>query len=213
MGASIAAGPHSTSIPSLIRSPWLRAFRCANRCRLRDWSAFAGEGRWSCRVGRCRSGREAPGLLPIRAFAQGRAAICRSFFRPGGCEHLPAASPWSVRRSFLRTGRESRSGRCLPSLVRSRTGLRDARTDSREGRCGMLPVPLRFRFRAGWRPKSLPRLALPKRCRRHPVCRSRRPQFRASADQPEGTCRLVTLQSFRVRIVVRFIPVNQRLGR
>jgi hypothetical protein len=39
------------------------------------------------------------------------------------------------------------------------------------------------------------------------------PQFRASADQPEGTCRLVTLQSLRVRIVVRFIPVNQRLGR
>lgn len=125
-------------------------------------SPLPANGSYRFRPEGCRSGRIAPGLLPIRAFAQGRAAILRSFFRPDGCEHLPAASLSGVCLVFLRTTGERRSGRCLPSRLPLPDTLARCPDEFPRGKAWRAGSAISLVPCAGWRPKSLPRHSLRK---------------------------------------------------
>ncbi len=170
------------------------------------------------RVGRvvgCRPGRVAPGLPPIRAFAQGRAAIRPSAYpRRSSARHSSVAPVYRDCSgcSFKRSGKSRPWAFPLCLVARSRPGFHLAgRTPPFTGVKCCSPS-LSSPHRAGWRPKPARALYRGKRCRSAFRFRSRRPQFRASADQPEGVCRLVTLQTIRVRIVAHLILKIQRFG-
>jgi hypothetical protein len=143
----------------------------------------------SGRVVGCRPGRGAPGLLPIRAFAQGRAAI-----RPFAYPRRPSARHSSVAPvyrdcsgcSFKRSGKSRPWAFPLGLVARSRPGFHLAgRTPPFVGvKC--CPPSLSSPHRAGWRPKPARALHRGKRCRSALRSRSRRPQFCTSASSPKA---------------------------
>lgn len=212
MGARIAAGPHSTSIPSLARTPSARGIQhCSPSLAARLFhlclqtvlivSGPTDAVRGALPLGCCRSvllHRVAPLSFVPSSDLTGASTCLPLRFR---------ASAWC---SCEQPERDVPGVAFLPGS-RSRTRLRDARTSSREGRYGGLAVPFRLRP-APDGDQSPCRATACERCCQHPVLRSRKPQFRTSADQPEGTCQLVTLQTIRARVALHFFCEIQEFG-
>lgn len=123
-----------------VPAAWCRAGRLA-------WGAFSG----------CLSGRETPGLLPIRALARACRASVLPLLSHAGERHAPAACTCSRARllpdrSGADRGRFLRSAASLPASLALR------RTFSRVGKCDVPPDALPS-SRAGWRPRPSPRAA------------------------------------------------------
>lgn len=137
----------------------------------------------------CRPGRVAPGLLPIRAFAQGRAAI-----RPFAFPRRSSARHSSVAPVFRdcpgcsceRAGKSRSWAFPLCLVARSRPGFHLAGRTPRFAGVKCRPSSLSSPHRAGWRPKPARALHRGKRYRSAFRFRSRRPQFCTSANGPKA---------------------------
>lgn len=110
-------------------------------------------------LSRCRPGREAPGLLPIHAFAQVRAAI-----RPSARSHGLCWAPTALRTfatalgCFCKLPEKAVRGRHLRSVTSLSAVFAHNRMKSRR-KGGMPHVAFSVLLCAGCRPKPLPRIA------------------------------------------------------
>lgn len=158
---------------------------------------FPGAFRGAKPLGCCRS-----------VLSPGPAALpsCRSF-RMLANDMRPPPAP-APALAFCRIAPAPIVGVSSVPRRRSRPRLRCAGRSPASGSATCRPMP--FHRRAPDGGQGPRRALLRKRRRVTPRFRSRRPQVRASASRPEGAWRVVTLQSFRVRIAARNSLRNQR---
>lgn len=187
MGASIAAGPHSTSTLLPGRATGALSLRLSGR----------------------RSGREAPGLLPIRACGPG---LPRSILPPARHvgERLRArlVSPAAVPAT-----RETGAAGQPWAFPPHRSPAPDfvcAKSDGLLRRRGVECTRFLASVRVGWRQKPSPR-GMVGRHHRHPVSEPEGYRF-AHSQVAWKHLRLVTLQTIHTRILVRKIAANQWLA-